>query len=493
MLTATKLNNKDVNIKNYLDNSHVRVANFSNILKNTLQHAYSLLTNSLSNFYKRLKFRNSTPKSLYSRFLLITILPLLIIQIFSVFFFFERHWDSLSRNMINSLVGEVALITNGISNVVKEEREIILQAAQQYMHMEAFIFDQEQLDHSDAISDYEQLVEKTKRRLPGKDIALYEHSEDRYNLMINLGDGNGILNIVFSKKRIANPTTYIFILWLVGSTIVISLISILFLRNQVRSILNLSKAADHFGRGEEDHHFKPSGAKEIRLAGIAFIEMKERIKRLIDTRTQMLAGVSHDLRTPLTRIRLSTSMMEDKEKSQEIDHEVNEMEKMIDGYLRFAQVDSNIHHEENPEKLLLNRYINEIVESNRHIEANINIDIADNIFVHVRPDYFARAISNLLENASRYADSILIRAQKEEGKFLHIFIDDNGEGIAEEHLENVFQPFFRVDKSRNNETGGVGLGLSVTRDIIHKHGGDIRLSQSHLGGLKVTITFPIKD
>lgn len=429
------------------------------------------------------------PKSLYGRFLVILITPIILIQIITTTIFYERHWDSLTRNMTTSFAGEVSLITNGIIGIAEDERNYILEAAKQYMSLDAYIEESVTIDSTENISeDYPLLMRNIRTRLSDHNMALFKHSDDNLRLAIQIDED--LLNIVFSDKRVASSTTYIFVMWVVGSAIIMMVIATLFLRGQVRSIVNLSTAAESFGRGLDIRKFKPSGSTEIRLAGVAFIEMKERIKRLLDTRTQMLAGVSHDLKTPLTRMRLTLSMLEDPEKAAALEQEVEEMNKMIEGYLKFAQLENHDHLAENTMDVNLKDYIEKIAERYKDYECKVTVNVPENIFIKVKPEYFARSIFNLIDNSCKYANNVLIRAQTKEDKFTHIFIDDDGKGIPEDHMEEVFQPFFRVDKSRNSETGGVGLGLSIARDVIHKHGGEIKLSKSHLGGLRAAITLP---
>jgi two-component system osmolarity sensor histidine kinase EnvZ len=266
------------------------------------------------------------------------------------------------------------------------------------------------------------------------------------------------------------------------------IIALMFLRIQVRSILNLTKAAEGFGKGDDGHDYKPSGAREIRRAGIAFIEMKERIRRLIDTRTQMLAGVSHDLKTPLTRMKLITSLLGNENRDQ-IESEVNEMNKMIDGYLSFARLDLPDQLAEPIEELNLHDFIENLASRYHNFPNEIIVDIPKNIFIHIRAEYFRRSLSNIIDNSLKYAKALRISASVDEEN-AYIYFDDDGPGIPANKLEEVFQPFYRLDQSRNADTGGVGLGLSIARDIINKHGGDIKLSKSRLGGLRTTIILP---
>ncbi len=428
------------------------------------------------------------PKSLYGRFLIIFIAPLIIISIIITTVFYHKHWDSLNRSMTSSFSGEVSLIINGIGGIAVDERVEVLKAAKKYMDLDAYIESNTDLDSKGNINeDYELLIKSLYTRITNN-LAMFEHDEDNLRLSIQINDD--LLNLIFNKKRVGSTTNYIFIMWVIGSAIIMCMISLLFLRGQVRSIVSLAESAEMFGRGQGSEDFKPSGSKEIRGAGVAFIEMKERIKRLLDTRTQMLAGVSHDLKTPLTRMKLSLSMTEDKELANSLNLEIEEMNRMIEGYLKFAQLDTQDHTTEQNQLVDLKKYISVIVAKYNNFQNNITANIPENINVKIKPEYFSRAITNLIDNACKYSENVTIRAQKEDNKFTHIFIDDDGQGISSDKLEDVFQPFFRVDESRNSDTGGVGLGLSITRDVIHKHGGEVKLSESHLGGLRATITLP---
>lgn len=434
------------------------------------------------------KISAKSPKSLYWRFLMITILPMLLVQIFTTYIFYERHWSSLSRNMTSSLTGEIATIITGMESFPEEDRTAFLVETAKYNSLWVSIDRNHKLDYYKNVNDsYPELEYSLDSKMKNK-FAIYREPEDRLRVSIQVGED--LVNINFSDKRIANPSTYIFILWMFSSALLLTIISVLFLRGQVRSILNLSNAADNFGKGSDLKDFKPAGAREIRAAGIAFIEMKERIKRLIDTRTQMLAGVSHDIKTPLTRMKLILSMLSDKDRKQQLEVEVNDMTKMIEGYLSFAQLESPSHLSESITSVNLKQYMEELVERYKNFPNKIEISIPDNIFLHIRPEYFRRAISNLIDNSIKYAKSLQVAAYTDETN-AYITFDDDGPGIPESKFEQVFQPFYRLDESRNAETGGIGLGLSIARDIAQKHGGDIKLSDSHLlGGLRAIVILP---
>jgi two-component system osmolarity sensor histidine kinase EnvZ len=418
---------------------------------------------------------------------MITVFPVVIIQIVTTYMFYERHWDSLSRNMVSSLTGEIAMIVNSVSEIQESDLPRLLVVASDYMYLDISIDKNQSLITNIKLEkDFKELRKSLSSRI-SSNFNIEKISNDKIKISIQIH--NDIMNIIFDEKRIKNPSTYIFILWVTGSAIIFMLISVLFLRGQVRSIINLSKAADSFGKGSDMLDFKPQGAKEIRKAGVAFIEMKERIKRLIDTRTQMLAGVSHDLKTPLTRMKLILSLIPNTDKKTELEQEVDEMGKMIEGYLSFAQIDSKNKIAEPIQEINLKNFILGIIELYKNFPNKINVTIPENIYLHIRPEYFKRAISNIIDNATKYSNLLEISALFENECAVIIF-DDNGIGIPEDKYEKVFQPFYRIDESRNSDTGGVGLGLSITRDIIIKHGGDIKLAKSPLGGLQFKIILP---
>ncbi|MDX1949793.1 MAG: ATP-binding protein [Rickettsiales bacterium] len=391
--------------------------------------------------------------------------------------------------MSNSLAGDVALLANGITNVSEDDRESVIEASKQYLDLDAYIEEgSANIDKSNDISlEYADLLNNIRSRVQN-DVALFKYGSDKLRLVIQVD--SSALNIIFSNKRVANPTSYIFIIWVLGSALVLIILSVGFLRGQVRSILFLSKAAENFGKGREMRSFKPSGAKEIRLAGIAFIEMKERIKRLINSRTQTLVQVSQDIKTIIGKSRELTPQILDGKIKRELEANLNEMQNIIDGYMHYTLMESPEHHIENLTEIDLKLYLDKVTKSHQTPKTRIKIEIPEGIYYSLKPEYFARSVNNLIDNAAKYASNILIRAQKEDKKFLHIFIDDDGEGIPDNKIEKVFQPFYKLDANKHKETGGVGLGLTIARDIIHKHGGDIKLSKSHLGGLRVTISLP---
>jgi two-component system osmolarity sensor histidine kinase EnvZ len=274
-------------------------------------------------------------------------------------------------------------------------------------------------------------------------------------------------------------------LWLIGTSLLLGAIAIVFLRNQVRSILRLAAAAEAFGRGRDMPAFKPSGATEVRRAGRAFIAMRERIKRHIDQRTTMLAGVSHDLRTPLTRMKLALAMAPESAETQEVKRDVAEMERMINSYLEFASDNSTAGE---PEAFDIAEIVREVAEDADPSGERVAASAESEVRFEGRRDAIKRAIANLVGNGLKYARRVEVSAERA-GPFVAVTVDDDGPGIPEEKRRDVFKPFYRLDESRS-ASEGVGLGLSVVRDVARSHGGDVALSTSPLGGLRAVMKLP---
>ncbi len=299
---------------------------------------------------------------------------------------------------------------------------------------------------------------------------------------------NGVLNIAMPQRRLFSSTTYIFLLWVFAASTILLIIAVLFMRNQIRPIRRLAIAAERFGRGGDVKKFKVEGASEVRQAGQAFLDMKIRLQRQISQRTDMLAGVSHDLRTPLTRLKLQIAMMGDSPDIYEMKKDINDMEKMIDGYLNFVRGDGR-------EKSVITDIavmLNDIAISAKRQGCNVELNLNNiSVCAQLRPVAFKRCLNNIVSNAAKYADFIWISLERTGDKEIQIIIEDNGPGIDEDKLDEVFRPFYRVDSSRNMDTGGVGLGLPIAMDIVHLHGGSIWLEASSHNGLAVYITLPV--
>jgi two-component system osmolarity sensor histidine kinase EnvZ len=433
--------------------------------------------------------RRYLPKSLYARVLVIVILPLFLMQSLITYVFFDRHWDLVSASLSANTAGQVALITR------------LFQATDDPATREKF--EQDALEDMDINVRFERggaIPEEDKRWI----FALYNDTLDRQlgerlsvdywfdtstwpayvEIRVQLDDGY----IVFlpRRDRVFATTGPLFVLWLVGTTVLLGWIAIMFLRNQVRSILKLAVAAEAFGRGRDAPSFRPSGATEVRRAGMAFIAMRERIKRHIHQRTAMLAGVSHDLRTPLTRLKLALAMQPDSADTEALRADVLEMERMVEGYLNFAR---NIASGEDPETIDVGALIREIADETARAGHEINVDGASGLMVAARRDALKRAINNLVANSLKYGKHVWL-SSKRVSENVEIIVDDDGPGIAPDKYDEAFKPFTRLDDGRGPDQSGVGLGLAVVRDVARSHGGEAYLARAPQGGLRAVLQLP---
>lgn len=434
-----------------------------------------------------LKFlKKILPHSLFRRFLLIILLPNIIVQLVSLYIFYERHWSGVSKHMAVSFAGEIAMIVHGIEENGGEARETFINMAASNLYLGLKVLPNTKIhEDNNNKDDFSFLRTELDTRLNNYKYNIYLSGEDPI-LVIEVQIGNDLIIITASRKRIETPTTYIFTLWMICTAIVFVLIAILFMRTQLRSIIKLAEVAEKFGRGQDIPNFKPSGATEVRQASQAFIDMKERINRQVVQRTEMLAGVSHDLRTPLTRMKLQLALMKQSPEIEELQEDITQMEKMVQEYLDFAKgkervVDSNVN---------ISDMIRSIAAGYRNLKKKIEVNIQNNLSLHINSHSFRRAITNIIDNALKYGNNILITSSSSE-KYAYITIDDDGPGIPESERAIVFQPFFRLDAARNMDKGGTGLGLAIARDIITSYGGEISLQTSEMGGLRVTMKLPI--
>jgi len=427
------------------------------------------------------------PKSLLGRSLMIIVMPLVILQVIAGFIFYESHWRKVSLTLSRGVAGDIATVIElmrldvGTKNYYK-----MLQLPANHMGLLMSFSKGEIISYTQSVDSgiMEQTLSKALREALSLPFSINSVKIDR-QVAINVQLSNGVLHVVTSRKRLFSTTTHIFLLWMVGSSLVLFAVATIFMRNQVKPIRRLAEAADDFGKGRDAHKFKPEGATEVRQAATAFIAMRERIQRHITQRTEMLAGVSHDLRTPLTRMKLQLEMASETSELSDLNDDVSEMENMLEGYLAFARGEGG----EDPILTNLGDLLNIVASQTRRKGGNIDLHLESEIKVPVRPKVFKRCFTNLIDNAMRYAEHVSIRVGKRDG-FVDIIIDDDGPGIPEEMREEVFKPFFRIEESRNSETGGVGLGLSIARDIVRSHGGDIELDTSPVGGLRARIRLP---
>ena len=429
------------------------------------------------------------PKTFFGRFLMIIVTPVLLLQLIVGFVFFDRHWTAMSSRLAFAVAGEIELIGKRVEKAksLNEIEEIISLAEDaidfhlSYKEGEFFTGESEKLWWPGLYATFSKIMEQ---RLSWPFIIRPDTQEKWIVVYVELEKGS--LKVLFPERRLFSSTSYIFLLWVLGSSLILFAIAIVFMRNQIRPIRRLSVASSRFGKGLPVSHFKPEGATEIRQAAQAFIDMRDRIKRQIEQRTLMLAGVSHDLRTPLTRMRLQLEMLGDSPDIANLKIDIHEMEKMIDGYLSFAKGEEKENSETTDISEMINRIVQNLHRQKYKIETNINGPLISKI----KPNAFERCIVNILSNACKYGEQAWISAAKTDDS-IDISIEDNGSGIEKEFYESVFRPFFRMEDSRNPQTGGVGLGLAIAQDVIHQHGGEISLGKSQYGGLKVDIRLPL--
>lgn len=429
--------------------------------------------------------RYALPKSLFYRFVLIIFIPLLLLQVFTAVFFYERHWDLISKRLAYDTAGDIQVFATLMANTTDtEQQNVLLKQFKNALMLSGRFYAGEKLitaGQTGASSPRLEKLNLSLEKLP------YPYVRGRYTdkgQTIFLQLPNGLLEVLIPQKRFFSSTIHVFWLWLLGSFILMFYIAFLFMRNQVRSIEKLSDAAEKFGKGLFEP-FSPSGAKEVRQAGQSFNLMKNRLQRQLTERTALLAGVSHDLKTPLTRMKLQLSLMPRDTEIAYLTEDVEDMEKMLQGYLEFAKGQDK----EEAKDLDITALVHETVLKARRLNQQITEEVSPSYTVIGRPLDLSRAFMNLLSNAGRYAQHTAVSFTQDKQNVV-IRIDDDGPGIPPEQQENVFRAFYRLEKSRNQKTGGIGLGLTITRDIILSHGGDIMLGQSPLGGLRVSVILP---
>ena len=429
------------------------------------------------------------PKSLFGRSLMIIITPMVLLQVVSTWVFFDRHWDTITRRLASSIAGDIAWVLEEMSEGLgPKERADLFTRTRHHKGLQIVLRPNKILPNQKA--DYTGIIDSTMAHALQERVQrpfMLDTSSFKTRVIIDIQVPSGVLSIIVPGKRLFSSTTYIFVLWTVGTSLVLFAVASIFMRNQVRPIRQLAEAADTFGKGGEiSHDFRIHGATEVRIAATAFNRMRERINRQIRQRTDMLSGVSHDLRTPMTRMKLQLAMVPDSPEIEDLKSDLTEMEQMIEGYLTFARGDGD----EKAAETDLSDVIAESVATWRRNGTSIDLHIEDEINLPLKRKAFGRCIDNLIANASKYGDHIWIRAGRRRND-IEIIIDDDGPGIPETERQNVFRPFYRVEESRNRETGGTGLGLAIARDIARAHGGDITLDTSPQDGLRARIRLPV--
>ena len=438
-------------------------------------------------FYGLSKFmKGILPKRLFYRALLIVAVPVIVLQLVITFVFFDSLWIKTNKGMTKALVNEINTFIEVYNDEIYKEDEIT-NIFSVYQDLNIEFIDENNFDYNFDERWFSPIDRTLRRELKSKfgstnfwfDTISYKELID-----LRIKYKSGYFKFLVPKDRVTSSSARIFALWITVPALIMVFISLIFLKNQTRPITNLARVAEKFGKGEEIEEFKPSGAAEIRQAGYEFEKMRKRIVRHLNQRSEMLSGISHDLRTPLTRMKLQIAFIKDKDLASKLTEDINEMEKMLNEYLQFT---SSSYLEKN-EQFNLSELIHNIIE--KYNNKNISKKISERIYINGRKNLIQRCMNNLIDNAIKYGDKINIELRIN-NKNLFIKIEDNGPGIPEDEYDNVFKPFYKIDKGRAGSKSSVGLGLSIASDIIRSHGGNINLEKSSMNGLGVKIFLPV--
>ncbi len=432
------------------------------------------------------------PKGLYARALIIIIAPIVLLESVVTFVFMERHWETVTKRLSHATSRDIAMLIAVYESYphTPKYRKKLINIAKKKGNLSIQILPSEDLPPARPkpfFSLLDRTLSKGLRKHVGRPFWIDTVGRSHYvEIRVKLDDA--VFRVIARRSQTHASNSHIFFTWMLGTSLVLLTVAILFLRNQIKPILRLSEAAESFGMGRPvPRDFRPRGAREVRQASRAFLKMRDRIERQVEQRTTMLAGVSHDLRTILTRFKLQLAMLEDSPEMEALRSDVNEMQHMLEDYVAFAKGDSGEDVAETDIGEMLKELRDDTARLGKAVEL---VAQSESIIVPLRRHAFKRAISNLVSNATRHAEHIVIRAKLNE-KRLRIEVEDDGPGIPLEEREEVFRPFYRLDIARNQDQGNTGLGLSIARDIARGHGGDIHLSESPEGGLKAVITIPV--
>ena len=433
----------------------------------------------LNNFIKKI-----LPKKLFYRSLIIVATPIILLQIIITVVFFDSLWIKSNKEMTRALVSEVEAVFDVYKSDLKDKKKIL----GLYRKNFDFIFiikENESLPDKIAERWYSPMDRSLRREFKSSFENQYWFNTTKYKEVVDLRIKyeNNVIQILFPKSKIAPSSVRVFALWITLPGLLLIMIAIIFLKNQTRPIVNLAKAAEKFGRGEYINEFRPSGAQEIRQAAYEFDRMRKRISIHLNQRSEMLSGISHDLRTPLTRLKLQLAFLDQKDLAKKMSDDIEEMERMLNEYLEFARYQKN----EETKLTDINFLIEDIVK--KYEKNKIDLELGEINQIKIRSNSFKRCLVNLLDNGLSYGKKIKIITKKTINNTI-ILIDDDGPGIIESERQNVIKPFYRIDKSRGQNKSGVGLGLSITNDIIRSHGGSIYLDKSPQNGLRVKISLP---
>ena len=435
----------------------------------------------LSDFLKKI-----LPKRLFYRALLIVAVPVLVLQLIITFVFFDSLWIKTNKGMTRALINEISTFVKVYDNeeIIKDELKNTFSL---FLDLNIELVNNQTFDYQYNERWFSPIDRTLRRELKSNfNLGEFWFNTTNYKELIDIRIKyeDGYFKFLVPKDRVSSSSARIFALWITVPAIIMVMISLIFLKNQTRPITNLARAAERFGKGEELEEFRPSGAMEIRQAGHEFEMMRKRILRHLNQRNEMLSGISHDLRTPLTRMKLQIAFIEDKDLANKLAEDINEMEKMLNEYLQFT---SSSYIEKN-EMFNLSELIDQVV--NKYNNKNIENDLTPRVYVNGRKNLINRCLNNIIDNALKYGGKVKIKLHKKNTN-LFITIDDDGPGIPNKEHENVFKPFYKIDKGRADSKSSVGLGLSIASDIIRSHGGSITLNKSKMNGLSVKIFLPV--
>jgi two-component system osmolarity sensor histidine kinase EnvZ len=428
------------------------------------------------------------PTGLYWRSLIIIVAPMVILQAFVTYVFMERHWQMVTQALSESAISDIAmLLTEYETNPTPETAAHISERANAALAMSVAFLPGETLPttpstHGSLLD--RSLTDELNQRV-GRPFWINTEQYNDY-VDIRIAYKGGVMRALALRSHVYAANSHIFIVWMVAASLVLIVVALLFLRNQIRPIERLAGAAESFGMGRDIPNFKPQGASEVRRAAVAFLEMRHRIEKQIEQRTAMLAGVSHDLRTPLTRFKLQLAMLKDSPETEELRADVREMERMLEDYLDFARD----HQRESSEATDLVELLAEVRGDAQRKGHDVMIETHGDLTLPLRRNAFKRLLVNIVDNACKYATNVWVTAVRD-GEDIDILVDDDGQGIPDDQLEEVFRPFYRLDAARNLDEGGTGLGLAIARDIARGHGGDVQLVRSPMGGLRAVIHVPV--
>ena len=414
--------------------------------------------------YLRLKF---LPKTLFFRTMLLIFIPLIVVQVVSVVMFFDGSWSRMGRRLSDNLTSDMSFIMEQVNRNPSRLKEMQALSSQKFGMEFEYYSNQDKLKAISKVRKANRMIvgyleESLEKAFPKAEINIFEGKADK-DLVVMIDSDQGLYRFLTTRKKIFSSSIFMFVVWMVGTSILLFLVAVLFLRIQVRSIAELAQVAEDFGKGIDNKDFKPYGSSEVRKAALAFIKMKERIQRQISERTQMLAGVSHDLRTPLTRMKLQAAMMPDGDDKKDFLSDIDEMEKMLDGYLSFVSGEGG----EKSSFVDVNEMILSIINKFRNKKALIRYSTNDQVSaIQGREQALKRALTNVISNAFRYGKTIAVKLESNDKKLM-IAIEDDGPGIPKDKREDVFKAFYRLENSRNKETGGVGLGLGDSPFLIN--------------------------